>query len=64
MTRPGVGRQAAVGLLAGHPEPGSLADARRPAGRHQQPDHGNEADGLWLPEPRVLLPEDQSRRPR
>lgn len=29
--------------------PSALADAYRPAGRHQQPHQRHEADGLWIP---------------
>jgi hypothetical protein len=43
-----------------------LVDFARPEnneflGRDQQPYQGDEADGLWLPRQRLLLPQDQSR---
>ena len=48
-TSSGPARQMAKGLLAGHREPGSLADAYGPIGRNKQSTKSHQADGLRLP---------------
>ncbi|MDR6609291.1 hypothetical protein J2X87_004391 [Pseudomonas synxantha] len=42
-------RQTAAGLLAGHRQSGSAADAYGVVGRNKQPKKGHQADGVRLP---------------
>lgn len=51
-------------LLARHPEQGAMAYAHWAAGKDQQPDQGDQAHGLRLPEQRILFHENQERLTR
>jgi hypothetical protein len=57
-------RKATKGLLAGHREPGTLANAHRSVGRNKQSNKGHQTNGLRLPGQRILFHEDQERLSR
>ena len=57
-------RKATKGLLAGHREPGMLANAHRSVGRNKQSNKGHQTNGLRLPGQRILFHEDQERLSR